>query len=134
MGEWSKKVGEYGEKIAGEFLHTIGWGSAQSGIPLACVKPDQHRRGERDRTTHGIDYLISYQSPLIDGVGQNVVVSVKYSAEPYPDSLSRIFKQHFIDLAHTLECFKNSEARRNTSRSVGHVGRIQVTGLNFLDH
>src|ERR1043165_2286221 len=85
VGEWSKKVGEFGEDIAGEFLHTIGWGAAQKGVELSCTRPEVHKRGSAERRTHGIDYLVSYPSPLFDAVGHNLVVSVKHSAEPYPD-------------------------------------------------
>src|SRR6266487_1647126 len=105
MGEWSKKVGEVGEDIAGEFLRLVGWGAAQKGIQLPCAKPDVHKT-DGPRTTHGIDYLIAHASQLVDGLGQNLVVSVKYSAKPYPAAPTKVFKEHFTDLAHTLACFK----------------------------
>lgn len=129
MGEWSKKVGEKGEEIAGEFLRMIGWGAAQDGVKLPCVKPEQHKRTDSDRTTHGIDYLFAYRSPLLDGVGLNLVVSVKFSADPYPKTPTTIFKQHFTDLAQTLECFKNSEARREISHAVKGVTKTQDIGV-----
>jgi hypothetical protein len=129
MGKWSKKVGERGEEIAADFLHMIGWESLQSGIQLPCVKPEQHRRTDSDRTTHGIDYLFTYTSPLSDGVGLNVVVSVKFSAEPYPRTPITVFKQHFTDLARTLECFKNSEARRASSQVIKGVAKTQDVGV-----
>src|SRR5258706_408240 len=115
MGEWSKKVGEVGEDIAAEFMRMIGWGNAQHGVPIPCVRPEAHQVTEHGRRTHGIDYLIGYKSPLLDAVGQNLVVSVKFSAEPYPQNPTRVFKEHMIDLAHTVECFKNSQARRTIS-------------------
>jgi hypothetical protein len=129
MGEWSKKVGEEGEAVAERFLRLIGWGSAQHGVPLPCVRAEVHSKAADGRGTHGIDYLLACKSPLGDGVGQNLVVSVKYSAEAYPANPKGVFKAHFTDLAHTLECFKNSEVRRSAARGVKGVTRGQDIGV-----
>ena len=125
MGEWSKKVGETGEAVAGEFLRLIGWGAAQQGVELPCSRPEAHKNSEAGRRTHGIDYLLPCKSPLSDAAGQNLVVSVKYSDEGYPANPKTLFKAHFTDLAHTLECFKNSEVRRNAAQAVKGVTRGQ---------
>ena len=66
MGEWSKKVGEKGEEIVGEFLHLIGWGNAQNNITLDCIKGKNHGTSESPKKTHGIDYLFSYKSQLLE--------------------------------------------------------------------
>jgi hypothetical protein len=129
MGEWSKKVGEVGEGIAADLLRMIGWGAAQHGVEMPCVRPDAHKTSDAGRKTHGIDYLFAYPSPLVDGVGQNLLVSVKFSSQPYPGAPMRVFKEHFTDLAHTLECFKNSEARRDISRTVKGATRTQDIGV-----
>jgi hypothetical protein len=130
MGEWSKKVGEAGEGIASEFLRMIGWGAAQHGVELPCVRSEAHKVSDSGRRTHGIDYLFPYRSPLVDGIGQNLVVSVKFSVEPYHKKNPRkVFFEHFTDLAHTLECFKNSEARRELSKTVPGVSRTQDIGV-----
>lgn len=129
MGEWSKKVGEAGENIAGEFLRMVGWGAAQTGVELSCVRPEGHMVSGHARRTHGIDYLLGYRSPLVDGVGQNLVISVKFSAEPYPKNPISLFKSHFADLAHTVECFKNSEVRRTLLQSVKGVTKTQDVGV-----
>jgi len=92
MGEWSKKVGEVGESVAGDFLRLIGWGAAQHGLQLPCARGDSHKNAGSERRTHGIDYLLACKSPLRDGVVQNLVVSVKYSAEGYPPNPKGIFK------------------------------------------
>src|ERR1035441_9460251 len=129
MGEWSKKVGEAGEDIAGLFLQTVGWGAAQHGVPVPCVRPEVHRKAADGRGTHGIAFLTAHKSPLVHGVGQNLLVSVKFSAEPYPRSPTRRFKDHFTDLAHTLECFKNSEVRRGLLQTVRGVSKTQDIGV-----
>ena len=129
MGEWSKKVGEEGERVAEDFLRLVGWGSAQHGVEMPCARPEAHKRADAGRKTHGIDYLLACKSPLGDGLGQNLVVSVKYSAEGYPPSPKGTFKAHFTDLAHTLECFRNSEVRRNATQAVKGVTKGQDVGV-----
>jgi hypothetical protein len=131
MGEWSKKVGEAGEALVGEFLSLVGWGTAKRGISIPCVKADNHVIAEHPRTTHGIDYLLAHRSPLVDDLGQHIVVSVKYSAEPYPASPSATFKKHFVDLAFTLECFKNSQARQDNAQGLRGVRKVQDVGVLF---
>jgi len=58
-GEWSKKVGEEGEAVAGRFLRLVGWGAAQQGVEFPCARPEAHKRGDSGRKTHGIDYLLA---------------------------------------------------------------------------
>lgn len=132
MGEWSKKVGEHGENIASLFLQTIGWGVPQHGVALPCLHPEGHKKSPDSRGTHGVDYLTARRSPLVDGVGQNLLVSVKFSSDPYPKSNpNRIFKEHFTDLAHTLECFKNSSERSHLVQTMKGVTRTQDVGVLF---
>lgn len=131
MGEWSKKVGEAGESIVGEFLGLIGWGAVQKGISIPCLKPDAHSTSDHPRSTHGLDFLSACKSPLVDDLGQHVVISVKFSAGPYPASPSALFKKHFFDLASALECFRNSEARQANSQAIRGVRKAQDVGVLF---
>jgi len=131
MGEWSKKVGERGEELIGDFLKSIGWGSAQRGLELDCARSEKHKVGGKNRHTHGIDYLFPHRCPLIDELFQNIVISVKYSAEPYPSNPSTKFKEHFIDLTGTLECFRNSTLRRDAIASKHGVRETQDIGVLF---
>ena len=67
MGEKSKRIGEIGENIVGNFFHLLGWEGTLSGQKLPCRKPSKHaREGSKKgkRETHGIDYLYCYRSPL----------------------------------------------------------------------
>lgn len=36
MGEWSKKIGEYGENLVERFLSVIGWNDPVKGITIPC--------------------------------------------------------------------------------------------------
>ncbi len=131
MGEWSKKIGETGENIVAEFLRLIGWEAAQSGVEVPCVRGEIHSTPGHTRKTHGLDYLFAYRSPLVDGLGLNVIVSVKFSAAPYPQSAGSAFKSHFSDLAQAMNCFKNSEARRTISQTIKGVAKTQDIGVLF---
>jgi hypothetical protein len=131
MGEWSKKVGEAGESLVSEFLKLIGWADAQKGVQIPCVRPEKHESSGTRRTTHGLDFLFSYRSPLMDGVLKNVVISVKFSNEVYPNSPGALFKDHFRNLAESIACYKNSPERRN-SLSIGQgIERAQDEGVLF---
>lgn len=126
MGEWSKKVGEHGENVIKEFFDLIGWSSSQDGLQMSCLRQDKH-----EGKTHGIDRLFLYLSPLEDGALNNIVTSVKYTASDYPSSPNALFKSHFFDLAKTLECFKNSEIRRNSIKNFSGVESTKDIGVLF---
>ena len=77
MGEWSKKVGEKGEKIVDYFFKEIlGYNSVLTGESIKCIKGEKHKNAKKDRTTHGIDGLISAKSPLEDNIlySQNLLL------------------------------------------------------------
>jgi len=131
MGEWSRRIGEVGEEIVGEFFQLIGWGNSQSGLQLPCVKGERHKTGANARTTHGIDYLFSYESKLFDRTLDHLVVSVKYTLDSYPSSPSTKFKEHFFDLARTIECFKRSLIRQSASSQFLGIDEARDIGVLF---
>jgi len=93
---------------------------------MACLKSERHQS-----KTHGIDRLFTYISPLEDGVLNNLVTSVKFTSNEYPSNPSSTFKGHFFDLAKTLECFKNSEVRRDAIKNFGGVDSCANIGVLF---
>lgn len=107
----------------------IGWGAAQHGVEFSCVRPDAHKNGGSGRRTHGIDYLLPCKSPLAESLGQNLVVSVKFSAQGYPTNPRGLFKEHFTDLAQTLECFRNSQIRSTISIGTRGVTKGEDIGV-----
>jgi hypothetical protein len=131
MGEWSRRIGEVGEEIVGEFLELIGWGDSQRNLTLSCNRGQRHGTGERPRQTHGIDYLFSYESQLSARTLDHLVISVKYTASLYPANPSSKFKEHFADLAKTMECFKNSEIRQSSSSQFSGVDNAREVGVLF---
>ncbi len=126
MGEWSKKIGEIGEEIVGEFFELIGWSDPQANHSIPCVKSQQH-----EAQTHGIDYLFSYNSQLENRTLNHLVVSVKYTSKPYPNNPNGIFKEHFYDLTKTIGCFKRSDIRRSSGQQFSGVDNARDIGVLF---
>jgi hypothetical protein len=123
MGELQKKIGEHGEKVVLNFIKKIGWSSPSDGESLQCNKPEKHQRsGASPRTTHGIDLFFSYKSKLESFAVDNVLISVKYTSKPYPSPPNTKFKEHFKDIAETVECFARSELRHQTNSEYDNLG------------
>lgn len=132
MGEWSRRIGEVGEEVIGEFLDLIGWTDPQSGVSLPCMKNQRHGSGNnQQRTTHGIDYLFSYESPLSHRTLDQLIISVKYTSQSYPANPRGKFKEHFLDLAKTMECFKGSAIRQSSSRQFTGIDKSREIGVLF---
>lgn len=115
MGEWSKKIGEYGENVAEKFFSVIGWNDMRSGVEIRCMNTEGKHLNDNGQQsiTHGIDYLFSYDSPLVDGHINNIIISVKYKTVKYPNSPTKLFKEFMEDLIRQLECFEYSEAKNS---------------------
>ena len=52
MGEWSKKIGEVGERIVADLLEEIGWGDAQKKrLYQLCARTEtRYREIRQDHT------------------------------------------------------------------------------------
>ncbi|WP_438710326.1 GapS4a family protein [Aquimarina muelleri] len=128
MGELSKKIGEYGEKVTLDFFKTVGWKVLNDGITIECVSPDDHNKSE-ERGTHGLDLGFIYKSPLVEGELVDIFISVKYSDKEYPDAPRGIFKPYFIDLANSLECYKKSNVRSDFISGFDYYNEINTVGV-----
>ncbi|RFZ85397.1 hypothetical protein DYU05_07310 [Mucilaginibacter terrenus] len=106
MGELSKKIGEFGEQVVDDFLQEIGWVQAQKGIQLNNIFKDKY-----NKTTYGIDFLVSYECPLVDNSIKNILVSVKYHKDKYPDNLKSLAKSHLIELSEMMHSFDFSNEK-----------------------
>lgn len=109
MGEFSKRIGEIGEDIVVEFLALIGWHQPVRNFDIPSTDPDKH-----GKQTHGIDGYIHYKSPMISRTLENILISVKYSKDKYPNAPVEKFKDHYRDLGMAIESFKKSEMRVKT--------------------
>lgn len=132
MGEFSKRIGEIGEEIVIEFLSLIGWHNPARNFDIPSIDCVKH-----EKKTHGIDAYFHYKSPLISKTLENVIISVKYSKNKYPNSPVVKFKEHYIDLAKAIESFKKSELRvdniNNRSGIEGVFDRGILFWLNNVD-
>lgn len=133
MGELSKKIGEQGELLVRNFLSTIGWSNFQEGESLKCHSSIKHqRKKDVNRNTHGIDIFHSFKSQLQDYTLDNLVISVKYTSNPYPNNPSNKFKEHLKDLAHTVECYMKSDLRAQNNEDYEGAGINTANDIGIL--
>lgn len=114
MGEKSKFIGETGEKTVENFLNLIGWKNASKGIEFPCFDNENHQK-ER---THGLDFVFNYVSPLVDGVLKKISISVKFTDNVYPNSPQTKFREYFIDLVESMDCFRYSEESKTITSAI----------------
>ena len=133
MGEWSKKIGEYGENVVERFLSVVGWNDPAKGIEINCSKSDGEHKNKDGKAvhTHGIDFLYSYMNPLVDGQLNNVIISSKFKIEKYPNSPTKLFKEFFEDLVNTMECFDTSEQKNRIIEMQNQFSSINDVGVLF---
>ncbi len=126
MGEFSKRIGEIGEEIVVEFLALIGWNQPVRNIDIPSIDPEKH-----EKKSHGIDGYFHYQSPVISRTLENILISVKYSKDKYPNSPVDKFKEHYKDLGMAIESFKKSELRANTINNRADFETVFDRGIIF---
>jgi len=129
MGEWSKKVGEYGEKVVEQFFSVIGWSDLRNGESIPCINSNKHlNENGNPKETHGIDFLYSYINPLVSGQLTNVIISSKFKTAKYPNSPTKLFKDFMDDLVTTLECFDGSQFKNDivTGFSCSSINDVSV--------
>lgn len=129
MGEWSKKIGEYGEDTVEKFLSAIGWSTPIKGITIPCSMLNGEHKNEKEESvqTHGVDFLYSYMNPFVSGQLNNIIISSKFSMEKYPNSPTKKFKWFMTDLINAIECFGCSEKKNEftepfTCSSINDIG------------
>jgi hypothetical protein len=130
MGEWSKSVGEQGEKIVEYFFENVlGYKTIQKKNSIDCNNGTKHQVASSPKSTHGIDGLIAINSPLEDKVLDVGVISVKYTANEYPTSPKGDFRKHITDLIYTLECYESSKLNSEINKSFTNITKTDITGI-----
>lgn len=112
MGEFSKRIGDVGEEIVVDFLALIGWHQPVRNFDIPSIDPEKH-----EKNTHGIDGYFHYKNPMISRTLENILFSVKYSKDKYPNAPVEKFKSYYRDLGMAIESFKKSELRAKTINS-----------------
>jgi len=125
MGEFSKRLGDTGEKVIVEFLKTIGWFDPQRNIDIVSID-EEHRK-----KTNGLDGLFHYVNPMISNSIVVVHYSSKYSKKPYPSSLIKDFKEHYTDLVKTIESYKKSEQNQELQTYSDNIDTYFYRGILF---
>lgn len=126
MGENSKRIGETGEEVVANFLKLIGWNDPQRNIDITSMDTE-HRK-----YSNGLDGYFHYISPMISNTVENILYSCKYSTDPYPVSqVVKLFKEHYTDLAKTIESFRKSELNQNTQRMHENIDTYFDRGVLF---
>lgn len=126
MGEFSKRIGEMGEEIVINFLELIGWHQPIRNFDIPSTDPEKH-----GKNSHGIDAYIHYQSPVISRTLENILISVKYSKDKYPNAPVDKFKAHYKDLEMAIESFKKSELRAKTINNRSDFETVFDRGIIF---
>ena len=133
MGEWSKKIGEYGEKTVENFLSAVGWNDLLKGVPIKCINNEHINKEGKPSQTHGIDFLYSHLNPLVTGQLNNIIISSKYQTKKYPNSPTKQFKAFINDLIHTMECFAGSITKDDILKRYP-FSSVNDTGVLFWLH
>lgn len=130
-GEFSKKIGDKGEKIVDFIFGEVLNFKISRNLPIDCNRPKEHKRisAKSGRTTHGIDGLIYYVSPLQDYILDIGVVSSKCTLKPYPKSSAGILKEYIKDLAEILECFNHSKEKSLINQTASNVKQTETLGI-----
>jgi hypothetical protein len=126
MGEFSQRIGKIGEEIVIEFLALIGWHKPIRNFDIASIDPEKH-----GKQTHGIDGYFHYQSPMIARTLENILISVKYSKDKYPNAPVEKFKEYYRDLGMAIESFKKSELRAYTINNRSGFETVFDRGIIF---
>ncbi|HYV91143.1 MAG TPA: hypothetical protein VE978_05145 [Chitinophagales bacterium] len=126
MGEFSKRIGEIGEEIVVEFLSLIGWYQPVRNFDIPSIEPDKH-----GKQNHGVDGYFHYKSPMIARTLENVLYSVKYSKDKYPNSPVEKFKEYYRDLGMAIESFKKSDLRAKTANNSSEIETTFDRGIIF---
>ncbi len=132
MGEKSKSSGELGERYVSDFLNLIGWTNHQENLSIECFESGKHNinNTKKGKTSHGIDNLYTYISPMNTSALIHSIVSVKHTQDKYPSSPNSKFKEHIKDLAYTIECYPESE-QVVINRDSYQVENEEIIGLLF---
>lgn len=132
MGELSKSIGEKGERIVKFiFEEILGYNSLQENNSIDCIKGSRHKEptAQKNKTTHGIDGLVAYKSPLEDYTLDIGLISSKFTGKEYPKNPSTTLKAHIKDLAFTLECFKSTKLKSDINQNFKEVDKTDIFGI-----
>lgn len=126
MGEKSKTIGEYGEKIANQnFLEIYGWNGV-TNIPFRCKKRKKHNVGE-----HGIDFFTFQTNHLVADTSEMLYVSVKNTKS---QGLKTKFMNYASDIWNAQECFVLDNQYRQITKADKSLHQQHQVIIYWLAH
>ncbi len=127
MGELSNQIGKNGEKIIDVlFRDLLGYNNYRGGLSIDCHNNTDHAELRNNKsTTHGLDGLVHYKTPLDEEILEIGYISVKHTNNTYPKYPRGKFKKHFIDLATAIECFKYSTLLSDIQGKIKKVKKLE---------
>ena len=127
-GELSKKIGEEGEELATEFISKLGWIISAENINLDCERPPEHKKNNSERRTHGIDFIVAYECPLVPAMRRNILISMKNShMEETKGQVTKV-KDDLKELDWAMQCYKRSSLRADIN-SQSNATTIEDIGI-----
>lgn len=127
-GEDKKNSGDYGETIVSDFLNKIGWTNHYpTGFNIDCIKEEKHKKS-LSMGTHGIDKFFIEESHLDSGRLVHSIISSKHENNTYNNSN---FKDYFVDLSDTIECYSGSDEYENNRNGYNTYKPDQIVGILF---
>jgi len=115
-GELSKKIGDLGEKLAEEFISKLGWEISESNVNIDCDSPSDHKKSKTDRSTHGIDFIVAYDCPIVPSTRRNILISMKNSHMEETNGQATKVKDDLKELDWAMNCYKRSSLRNDINR------------------
>ncbi|MEK5258679.1 hypothetical protein MKY75_05515 [Paenibacillus sp. FSL L8-0663] len=131
MGELSKLTGEFGENIVQGFLNLIGWKRPITNIDINCAYPEKHRSdsASRNRSTHGIDFVVNQIDSLLEPDTQDtIVISAKY--RQYGRDNQAETRKYVEELLQGIECITEDENIGN-QRINQSIRKVEYAGVLF---
>lgn len=133
MGELSNQIGHKGEEIIESlFKDFLGFQNYRGGLSINCHNQKEHAKLRNNKSnTHGVDGLIHYKTPLDEEVLEIGFISVRTTDNAYPKYPRGKFKEHFIDIATAMECFKYSSLLTDIQSNSRRVKKTRILGILF---
>jgi hypothetical protein len=121
-GEIAVKTGADGELMMENFLKEIGWKSLSKNIQFDCVTGIKHKssKAQKERSTHNVDGVFSYDNPLNHEQTDIVLCSSKHNLDKYAAD-SKVF-EFLQEIAYSLECAPDDYT---FSRHIGNSKRVK---------
>lgn len=125
MGELSKLIGEYGERVTSSILKEIGWTNPTEKRDMPCSYPKEHHC-----VTHGMDFLVRKSDPLVTEYTQNtILISSKYGV--YPKSPNSKIREFLLDMAKCLKCLSVNQEYGSEKIPSDYVKKFHYSGVLF---